>query len=98
MAKQQSDVIVTVECDGIGVEVDTEFMATWEGMVMLADMQSDRLTDAQRFMTTVEYYRHVCPNVDDVSKQLTERDGKPVKAADLMEFVGAAVREATPKN
>lgn len=97
MAKQGQGV-VTVEHDGISVDVDMDFIGSWEGMVTLADMQSERLPESQRFIATIEYYRRVCANVGDVSDQLTEREGRPVKADALMEFVGAAVREATPKN
>lgn len=90
--------VVTIERDGIAVEVDTAFIHSWEGIVLAADMQSDRLDDSQRLVATVDYYRHVCPNIADVDEAMSAEDGKPVDAGKLMQFVADCVKEATPKN
>lgn len=90
--------VVTVERDGIDVEVDVAFARTWKGVVLAADMQSERLGETQRFVAMVEYYRCICPNIDDVDAALSERNGGAVEVGDLMQFVAEAVREATPKN
>ena len=96
MAKQQQT--VTVERDGISVEVDLAFMRTWQGVALAADMQSKRLDDGQRLAATVAYYRAVCPNIDEVDEAMAEASGAPVEAGDLMQLVAECVREATPKN
>lgn len=89
---------VAVERDGIEVDVDLAFARTWQGVVLAADMQSERLGEAQRFVAMVDYYRHICPNIDDVDAALSDREGAPVEVGELMQFVAEAVREATPKN
>lgn len=90
--------VVTIEREGIPVEVDLSYMRSWEGIVRAADMQSPRLDEMQRFVAVVDYYQGACPNIDEVDGALRERGGGTVTANDVMEFVGAAIREATPKN
>lgn len=99
MAKQQrQEDVVTVERDDIDVEVDVQFMRSWQGLVLVADMQSKRLDDAQRLAATIDYYRAVCPNIDEVDEALRARADAGVDASDVMQFVAECVREATPKN
>jgi hypothetical protein len=98
LAVVQPQDVVTVEREGIAVEVDLSYMRSWEGIVRAADMQSERLDEMQRFVAVVEYYRGACPNIDEVDGALRERNGGSITANDVMEFVGAAIKEATPKN
>lgn len=94
-SKQQT---VTVERDGINVEVDLSFMRSWRGIALASDMQSDRLDDVGKLSAMVEYYRGACPNIGDVDDALCEKAGEHVPADEVMKFVAEAVREATPKN
>lgn len=92
--------VVEVERDGIVVEVSLAYMRSWSGLLQAARMQDEGLSEAQRLAETVRYYAAACPNIGDVEAALSERAGGDgyCDANEVFDFVGAAVREATPKN
>lgn len=92
-SKKPTDPIVTVERDGITVKVDTSYTKTWEGVHHLKRMRDTSVPEADRFFEAVDYYDRVVVNADEVAEALGAVD---VNA--IYEFMGAAVKEATPKN
>lgn len=90
--------VVTIERDGIAVQVDVSYMRSWPGIVRAADMQSERLGDTERMLAMVDYYRHACPNIDEVDEAMRAASDDDVTANDVMVLVSQAVAEATPKN
>lgn len=90
--------VTTAEVDGIEVAVDLTWCRSWEGIAAISRMERKGLTDAERLVTTVDYYLNACPNIDEVSEALQARSESEVTAADVMAFVAGAVREVTPKN
>ena len=85
--------IVTVERDGITVQVDTFYAKTWEGVHHLKRMRDTSLSNDERFFAMVDYYDKVVVNADEVAEAL---GGVDVNV--IYEFMGEAVKEATPKN
>lgn len=92
-AAKKPSPIVTVEKDGIEVKVDTSYAKTWEGVHHLKRMRDTSLSEQDRFFEVVGYYDRVVVNADDVAAALGNVD---VDA--IYEFMGEAVKEATPKN
>lgn len=92
MAARKPNTIVTVEKDGIEVQVDTSYAKTWEGVHAMKRMRDTSLSEADRFFEVVDYYDHVVANADEVAAKL----GGDANA--IYEFLGEAVQEATPKN
>lgn len=92
-SKKPTDPIVTVERDGIIVKVDTSYTKTWEGVHHLKRMRDTSVPEADRFFEVVDYYDRVVVNADEVAKALGDVD---VNA--IYDFMGEAVKEATPKN
>ena len=92
-SKKPTDPIVTVERDGIAVKVDTSYTKTWEGVHHLKRMRDTSVPEADRFFEVVDYYDRVVVNADEVAEALGDVD---VNA--IYEFMGEAVKEATPKN
>jgi len=88
-----------IERDGVAIDIDRTWVRSWDGLDAAAAMQDESMTVSERFLATVDYYRHACPNVRDVEAALRARsDGAEVTGADVMAFIGAAIREDTPKN
>lgn len=92
-SKKPTDPIVTVERDGIIVKVDTSYTKTWEGVHHLKRMRDTSVPEADRFFEVVDYYDRVVVNADEVAEALGDVD---VNA--IYDFMGEAVKEATPKN
>ena len=92
-SKKPTDPIVAVERDGITVKVDMSYAKTWEGVHHMKRMRDTSLPETDRFFEMVDYYDKVVVNADEVAKALGDVDVDVV-----YEFMGAAVKEATPKN
>ena len=92
-SKEPTDPIVTVERDGITVKVDMSYAKTWEGVHRMKRMRDTSLPETDRFFEMVDYYDKVVVNADEVAKALGDVDVDVI-----YEFMGAAVKEATPKN
>ena len=92
-------VLETRTHEGIDVTLDVTYARSWEGLAEAARMQSGDLSTGERFLATIGYYGHVCPNIDDVVAALrAARPGEEVTGSDVIQFVASAFREATPKN
>ena len=87
--------VVTVELDGIEVQVDFSYIKSWPGVKLAASMASASKSETDKFLAMVEYYELAVPNVDAVAEAL---GGTSVDAGAVFEFLSAAVSEATPKN
>lgn len=92
-AKDNADGIVTVELEGVEVQVDTSYTRTWEGVHHLRRMRDTSLSDDDRFFEVVDYYDRVVVNADEVAEKLGGVDANAI-----YDFMGKAVREAAPKN
>lgn len=91
-AAKKASPVITVELDGIEVKVDTSYAKTWEGVHHMKRMRDTSLSEADRFFEVVDYYDRVVVNADEVAKA---RGGD---IDSIYEFLGEAVKEATPKN
>lgn len=94
-AKKKGAKPVEVEVDGIAVRVDAGYASSWDGLCEIARMQSDELSESERFLATMGFYRNVVENVDEVVAAL---GGGSLPANDILSFLARAVVEATPKN
>ena len=91
--------VATITHEGIDVLIDRTYVRSWEGLVAAADMQRTDLTQAQRYVAQIGYYRGACPNMGEVVAALkAARPGEEVTGNDAMAFVAEAVRADTPKN
>lgn len=90
--------IVTVDVDGIEVQVDLSYGSTWPALRNLSRMRSTDLPEFERAMATTEYYDHMCPNNGEVYRQVVESaaDGEDANAR-AMAVMAEAVRKAVPK-
>lgn len=91
MAKDHE--ISTCVKDGIEVQVDLTWCRSWPGIDAAAAMGDKKASDAERLLATGNYYRHACPNIDEVSEALDAAREGEVTANDVMQFVAAAVGE-----
>lgn len=93
-AEKDHEVAVVVH-DGIEVQIDLSYIKSWPGVKLAASMASPKRSETERFLAMVEYYELAVPNVDEVSEAL---GGTSVDVGSVLEFLSAAVKEATPKN
>lgn len=93
MAAKKQSPIVTVEKDGIEVKVDTSYAKTWEGVHQMKRMRDTSLDETDRFFEVVDYYDRVVVNADEVAAALGD-----IGVDAIYDFMGEAVKAATPKN
>lgn len=97
-----ADSIVTVDVDGIEVEVDLSYVSSWPGMLDASKMQDEGLPQSERGMASVSFYDHTCPNSRMVYSRLRDLadDGEAPSetTARMMGVLAQAVVKASPKN
>lgn len=85
--------VKTVKVGGISVDVDLDYMRSWDGIRMAARMQSSERTDADRLVDMIGYYERAIPNMGEIDEAMSGRDANEVLA-----LLAEAVKKATPKN
>ncbi len=85
--------VCTVKLEGIEVQVNLQFIKSWEGIRLSAHMQSPEKSVEDKLLDVVAYYERAVANMDEVSEKLGDRP-----ADEVLKFVGKAIKEATPKN
>ena len=91
-AKDKAD-NVTVDVDGLSVDVDLAYTRSWAGVRQAARMVSSQLDDTAKFVAMVEYYESAIANMDEVTEAIGSSE-----ADKAFQVFADAVKKATPKN
>ena len=94
--------ITVAEVDGIEVEVDLSYISSWPGMLDVAAMQDETLSQSERGIASLSFYSHTCPSSRKVYAQLREMaddDESPTETTSrMMGVLARAVAKVSPKN
>ena len=91
--RKKASPVVEVEVKGIGVQVDTSYVKTWEGVHHLKRLRDTSLSEQDRFFEMVDYYDRVVLNADEVVEQLGTDDVDAIYG-----LLGEAIKEEKQKN
>lgn len=85
--------------DGVNIEIDTDFLKSWDGVLMAANMQliskDETISDGEKLLTVLEYYRRAVTNFDEVVESL---GGGSAPASTVFEVFTKAFNASTAKN
>lgn len=85
--------------DGVNIEIDTDFLKSWDGVLMAANMQrisnDEAISDGEKLLAVLEYYRRAVTNFDEVVENL---GGGSAPASTVFETITKAFNASTAKN
>lgn len=84
--------IKVVEVEGTKVEVDLDFVQSWNGIRLAACMESTERSDDERGMATVKYMERAIANIDEVSAAIGDD-----RADAALALFQKAITSAIPK-
>lgn len=88
-----------VEVDGIQVEINSDYLKSWDGVMKAVEMQrlaeDENATEADKLMALLEYYSNAIANIDAIKDAL---GGGNVPVDAVFSVASKALSESSEKN